>query len=59
MLYSHDTNPPVWDFLMLIGLEVLMIGRVPLEEFSLWETNMISWFSKKHNCVSLSTVEAE
>ena len=26
-----------WDFEMLIRLEVLMIGRVPLEDVSLWE----------------------
>ena len=38
MLYSHDKLPCWWDFVMLIWLEVLMMGRVPLEDVSLWET---------------------
>src|ERR1043165_2330910 len=44
---------------MLIGLVVLMIEKALLEDASSWGNNLVSWFSKKQNCVSLSTAEAE
>ena len=44
---------------MLIGLEVQMTEKALLVDVSIWETNLISWFSKKQNCVSLSTAKAE
>lgn len=43
---------------MLTGNVVQMIGKVPLEDVFMGN-NLISWFSKKQNCVSLSTDEAE
>ncbi|GAA0142953.1 hypothetical protein LIER_03743 [Lithospermum erythrorhizon] len=43
---------------MLIGLEILKIEKACLEDIFLGN-NLVSWSSKKHNSVSLTTVEAE
>lgn len=59
ILYSHDTNP------MLIGYCDAYWVRNDDDRKStsggylVLRNNMISWFSKKKNCVSLSTIEAE
>ncbi|KAL2945752.1 hypothetical protein AAZX31_U031700 [Glycine max] len=44
---------------MLIGLEVQMTEKSTSGGCFYLGTNLISWFSKKQNCVSLSTAEAE
>ena len=44
---------------MHIGLDAQMIKKALQEDVSFFGNNLISWFSKKQNCVSLSTAEAE
>jgi hypothetical protein len=47
------------DTLMQIGLEMLMIGKVPLEDVFYVGTNLVAWMSRKQSLISLSTAEAE
>ncbi|XP_050896247.1 uncharacterized mitochondrial protein AtMg00810-like [Lathyrus oleraceus] len=59
MLCSHDSNS------MLVGYcDVDWVGsaddrKSTIEGCLFLGNNLISWFIKKHNCVSLSTAEAE
>ena len=47
------------DFLILIGLVILMIEKAPPVGLFYVGANLVAWMSKKQNSVSLSTVEAE
>ena len=44
---------------MQIGEATLMMEKSTLRGFFFLRNNLVSWFSKKQNCVSLSTAEAE
>ncbi|CAM8910635.1 unnamed protein product [Rhodiola kirilowii] len=56
--YTKDTNPHLVGYAMLIGQETLKIESTFGGCFFLGN-NLVSWFSKKQNSISLSTAEAE
>lgn len=59
ILYSHDTNP------IIVGYYyAYWVGSVDDRKSISWGcfflcNNLISWFSEKQNCVSLSTIETK
>lgn len=56
--YSFDTTSMLVGTVKQIGQGVLKTAGVLQVVFFLGN-NLIAWFNKKHNCVSLSIVEAE
>ena len=45
--------------LIQIGQVVPSIGRALQGDALVWDSGVISWFSRKQSCVALSTTEAE
>ena len=59
MLYSHGSNSALTDFCGADWAGSADNRKSTLGGCFFLENNLISWFNKKQNCVSLSTIEAE